>query len=195
MDKNKETSRRNYFLITTLGDFNLKSTNWYNKGRKRFESNRIEKITSQLGLHWLINEPKDILENSYLCIYQNFTSQPAFVFESGVHSSLDLFCHHQIAFAKFNLKIYYPPSFSREIWHFKEAETVLTRRALNDFNWKKVFLNTNANRKVRIFNKYVINLYNNFISHETILWDDKNLPWFNSPIKSLFQTKNSFQIL
>ena len=35
--------------------------------------------------------------------------------ESGVHTSLHKNCHHQIIYAKFNLKIYYPPPYEREI--------------------------------------------------------------------------------
>ena len=41
-----------------------KSTNWYNKDKKSFEDNTIENITSQLGLHQLINEPIHMLQNS-----------------------------------------------------------------------------------------------------------------------------------
>ena len=135
------------------------------------------------------------MRNSSSYIDLSFTSQPTLVFESSVRSSLYLACPHKIAFPKFNLKIYYPPSYSRKIWHFKEVETVLTRRALNDFNWEKVFSNTNINKKVCIFSKCVLDVLSNFIPHKTILWDDKDLLWFNSPIKSLLQTKKSFQKL
>ena len=38
--------------------------------------------------------------------------------ESGEHSSLLENCHHQIIYAKFNLKIYYPPPYEREITDF-----------------------------------------------------------------------------
>ena len=41
-----------------------------------------------------------------------------------------------------------------------------------------------------IFNKSVLNVLSNFISHETILCNDKDPPWFNSRIKSLLQSKN-----
>ena len=33
--------------------------------------------------------------------------QPNLVMESGVHSPLDENCHHQLAYAKFNLKVWY----------------------------------------------------------------------------------------
>ena len=50
-----------------------------------------------------------------------FTSQPNLVMEPGVHSSLHSNRHHQITYAKFNLKIYYPPRYEWEIWHYEKA--------------------------------------------------------------------------
>ena len=145
---------------------------------------------TQFGLHQLINELAQILQNSSSCIDLIFTSQPNLVIESGVDSSLHVSCHHQIVFAKFNLKICYPPPYSRQVWYFKEAEIDLIRRALNDSNWERAFSNTNVNEKVCIFNKSVLNVLSNFIPHETIFCDDKDPPWFNSQIKSLLQAKN-----
>ena len=43
------------------------------------------------------------------------------VLESGVHQSLHQNCHHQIIFAKFNLKVYYPPPYERTIFHYSQA--------------------------------------------------------------------------
>ena len=74
------------------------------------------------------------------------------IIESGVHSFLHSSCHHQVAFAKLNLKICYPSPNSREVWNFKEAETDVISRALNDFKWESAFSNTNVNEKVCIFN-------------------------------------------
>ena len=154
------------------------------------KTKQVSKVTSQLGLHEITNEPTHILPNSSSCIDLIFTSQPNMVIESGIHSSLHSSCHHQIVFAKFNLKICYPPPYSREVWHFKEAKTDLIRRALNDFNWERTFSNTNVNEKVCIFNKSVLNVLSNFIPHQTTLCDDKDPPWFNYRIKSLLQDKN-----
>ena len=40
-----------------------------------------------------------------------------------------------------------------------------------------------------IFNKTVLNALSNFIPHEVIVCDDKDPPWFNGKIKSLFNEK------
>ena len=102
-----------------------------------------------------------------------------------VHSSLHSRCHHQNFFVNFDLKICYRPQYSRQVGHFKEAETGLIRKTLNDFNWERGFTNTNVNGKVCIFNKSVLNVLSIFIPHETILCNNKDPQWFNCPIKSL----------
>ena len=101
--------------MTTIGDFNAKSKNWYSQDKTSFEGKTIESITSQFGLYQLINEPTHLLENSSSCIDLIFTSQPNLVVVSGVHLSLHHNCHHQIVFAKFNLMMSYPPPYSREV--------------------------------------------------------------------------------
>ena len=92
----KILAQRNPFLITAIGNFTAKSTDWINKDKATFEGNTIDNITSQLGLHQLITEPVHILQNSNSCIDLNFTSQPNLVIESGFHFSLHSSCHHQI---------------------------------------------------------------------------------------------------
>ena len=110
--------------------------------------------------------------------------------ESGVHSSLHPNCHHQIVFAKFNLKIFYQLPYEREIWHYNKANTDLIRRSVNEFSWENRFSNTDAKQKVYLFNETIKNILSNFIPHETIVCDDPDLPWINSKIKNLIAEKN-----
>ena len=109
------------------------------------------------------------------------------VVNSGVHSSLHANCHHQIVFAKFDLKIYYPPPYEREVWHYQEADSILIRRAIHEFNWKRALSNLNVDEQVTVFNRIILNIMKNIIPHETIVCDDKDLPWFDERIKSLIQ--------
>ena len=69
--------------------------------------------TSQFVLFQIIKEPTHILKNSSSCIDLIFTTQPSMALQSRVHHSLHQNCHHQIIFAKFNLKVYYPPPYER----------------------------------------------------------------------------------
>ena len=43
-------AQKNPFLMTTIGDFNAKSKNWYRQDKTSFEDKTIESITSQFGL-------------------------------------------------------------------------------------------------------------------------------------------------
>ena len=47
------------------------------------------------------------------------------------------------------------------------------------------------NDKVYLFNKTIKNILSNFIPHETITFDDRDLPWTNSQVKHLINEKNA----
>ena len=83
--------------------------------------------------------------------------------ESGVHSSLHPNCHHQITYAKFNLKIHYPRPSERKIWHYEKANVDCIRTSIDEFLWEKCSANTSVNDKVHIFNKTVKNVMSNYI--------------------------------
>ena len=151
-------AQKRSFLTRIIGDYNAKSCNWYSYGKTSFDSSTIESITSQFGLHQLINDSAHLLENSSSCIELIFTLQPNIVVKSGVHPSLHPNCHHQIVFAKFSLTIYYPPPYLREVWHYREANADLIKQVINNFNWEKAFSNTNINEKVSLFNKTILNV-------------------------------------
>ena len=103
----------------------------------------------------VIKEPTYILDNSSSCIDLIFTSQANLLIESGVHSSLHSNCHHKIICSKFDLQIFYTPSYLHEVWHYKDAKTELIRRSIAVFDWEKAFSNTSVNEKVAIFNRTI----------------------------------------
>ena len=83
------------------------------------------------------------------------------------------------------MKIHYPPPYHCQVWQYQEADTELIRSAIYIFNWKKAFENTSVNEKSAIFNKTILNILLNFISHETLLVDDKDPSWLTNKIKNL----------
>ena len=113
---------------------------------------KIDTITSQFGLQKTIIEPTCLTSNSPSCIDLMFTSQANLVMESCFQSSLHPICHHQIVFAKINLKIYYPLPYEREIWHYEKANTDLIGRSIDQFPWDIGFAHTDVNQKVYLFN-------------------------------------------
>ena len=126
-----------------------------------YEGNIVETITSHFGLHQLIHDPTHILGKSSSCIDLIFTSQPNTVVNSGVHSFLHANCHHQIVFAKFDLKVYYPSPYERELWHYQEADVILITRAIHEFNWKRALSNLNVDEQVSVFNRTILNILKN----------------------------------
>ena len=109
--------------------------------------------------------------------------------DAGVHLSLHANCHHQIVYAKFNLKIHYPPPYEREVWHFNKADINLIGRAMNEFNWERAFFSLDINEMVSVCNTTIKNIMANFIPHETLICDDRDSPWIKNRIKNNLRTK------
>ena len=99
------------FLIVAIGDFNAKAKNCYFNDSATSQGNVLENLTSQFGLQGIIKEPTNFLDNSSPCTDLIFTSQSKLITELGVHLSLHPNRHNQVVYAKFNLKIYYPPQY------------------------------------------------------------------------------------
>ena len=90
---------------------------------KSFEGSQIEFLASQFAMSQVINELTHILDNSKSCIDLIFTSQPNMIMDSGVYPSIHSNCHHQIIYAKFDLKVFYPPPYERTVRHFSRANS------------------------------------------------------------------------
>ena len=175
---------KNLYILVVIGDLNAKSKNWCPSDRTTYEGNIIETITSHFGLHQLIHHPTHIVGKSSSCIDLIFTCQANVVVNLGVHSSLQSNCHHQIAFARCDLKIYYPPPYECKVWHYQEADAILIRRVIHEFYWKRALSNLNVDEQVTRFSRTILTIMKNFISHETIVCDDKDPPLFNKIIRS-----------
>ena len=94
--------------------------------------------------------------------------------ESGVHSSLHANCHHQLPYVKFNLNVFYPPPYEREVWHYELANSDCIQSAIKNFDWEKAFLNVDINKKALLFNKTILNIIRNFIPHKIVTCDDRD---------------------
>ena len=128
----------NTFLTVVLGDFNVKSNIWCKSDKTSYEGSKTEGVTSQFGLQQVIDKSTHHTRNSSSCVDLIFALQPNLVMQSGVCSSLHKTRHHQTIYAKFNLKIYYPPPYEREIWHYQKANIENIRKAIDQFPWQCV---------------------------------------------------------
>ena len=58
------------------------------------------------------------------------------------------------------------------------------------FDWEKAFHNVDVDKQVILFNKTVLNITQNFISHEIVTFDDRDPPWVTSRLKKMIHDKN-----
>ena len=94
----------------------------------------------------------------------------------GIHPTLHAKYHHQIIYPKLNLKIDYPPPYTREIWDYSRVENDLINRSIESFDWPKLFLVKDVQERVIIFSKAILNIFHNFISNKLIMCDDSKSP-------------------
>ena len=133
----------------------------------------------------VIKEPTHILNNSKSCIDLTFTSQPNMIIDSGVHPSLHSNWHHQIIYAKFGLKVFYPPLYERTVWHFSRANSDHIKKAINLFDWESSLNNLDVNEQVSVFNEKIVNVMSNFVPNELFTCNDWDPSWMNRYIKNL----------
>ena len=173
------------------GDLNAKYTNWWKEGTNNLGGLELYNMTTLLGSSQLINMPTNFDPNKTpSCIDLIFMSQPNLVFESGIHPTLYNKCHHQIIYAKLCLKIYFPPSYRRKVWHYNRAQGDLVQKTIAHFDWDRAFTNLSVNDQVELFEITLLNIFRNFIPHETIKCSHKDPPWINKKIKSALRHKN-----
>ena len=91
------------------------------------------------------------------------------VMNSGVHASLHPHCHHQIIFAKFDVKAFYPPPYERTVWHLLQANFDHIKRVVDLFDWESALTDLDVNEQVSIFNNTITNIMSNFVPNEIII--------------------------
>ena len=112
----------------------------------------------------LIAELIQVLENFPSCIDLIFKNKPNLIMDAGVHPSLHSKCHYQVVYAKLNLQIEYPPTYTREVWDYGKAQFNIINKAIENFD------------KVNLFNTTILNIFQNFIPNKVILCDHEEPP-------------------
>ena len=151
----------------------------------------LDAVSSSSGFSQLINEPTNLEPNKRAtCIDLIFSSQPNLVSNSGVHPSLYRTCHHQIVFAKIDMKVYLPPPYDREVWSYDRAEEEFINRAISLFDWESELSPLDTNEQVKLFNETLLNIFRNFIPHKLRKCSYKDPPWISREIKTCLRKKN-----
>ena len=80
--------------------------------------------------------------------------------------------------------------YEREIWHYDQANVDHIRKGVDLFPWEQALRNLRINDMIFLFNKTVKNIISNYISHETVTFDDRDPAWINKNAKQLILEKN-----
>ena len=108
------------------------------------------------------------------------------VVNSSVFPSIHQSRHHQIVFAKVNLRIFYPSPYTPRIWDYSNANHEAINNAIDGFDWEKAFWNVNVHTQVKLFNETLSNIFPN----KLITVDNRNPPWVTERIKKLLIDKS-----
>ena len=79
--------------------------------------------------------------------------------DAGVHPSLHSKYHHQVNYAKLNLQIEYLPNYTREVWDYGKVQFFLIQKAIENFDWNKLFSGQDIHNQVKLFNTTILNIF------------------------------------
>ena len=177
-------------LIIT-GDFNCRSTQWWENDIENSEGKLFEQITADNGLHQLISEPTHIVGSSKSCIDLIFTDQPNLIVDTGVHPSLHDQCHHQIIYGKLSVSNISQPPYVRRVWHYDKADFVAIRKSIELFKWHEHLGKIACpNEQVKLLNEVLLNIYSNFIPNQVKTVRPRQAPWITHVVRKFLRKKS-----
>ena len=181
----------NPFCVIITGDFNCRSTQWWENDIENNKGKLFQPITADIGLYQLIYEPTHIMGDSKSCIDLIFTDQPNLFIESGVHMSLHEQCHHQIIYGKLSVSNISLPPYTRRIWHYDEADFVAIMKSIEMFSWREHLDKISCpNEQVKLLNEVLLNIYSNLIPNQVKTVKPRQAPWITEAVKNFLRKKN-----
>ena len=61
-----------------------------------------------------------------------------------------------------------------KIWDYRKARTDLINRFIENVDWSNLLLGKNVDELMEIFSQTILNIFDNFISNQTILRDERD---------------------
>ena len=181
----------NPFCVIITGDFNCRSTQWWEYDNENNEGRLLESISSDNGLQQLISEPTHLMGDSKSCIDLIFSDQPNLIVESGVHPSLHDQCHHQIVYGKLSVSNIALCPYTRKIWYYDKADSEAIRKSIKMFAWNEHLENKICpNDQVKLLNEVLLNIYSNFIPNKIKTVRPHQAPWITQAVKNFLRKKN-----
>ena len=157
-----------------IDDFNARTSKWWSSDKETFEGRAMHSLKTSAGYTQLIEQPTHVINNSSSCIGLVFASNV--ICNSGVELSLFDKCHHNLVSGELNFMLPLPPTYKRQVWHYKKANAECIRRSISSTDWNFLFQGTFVNQKVMIFNKLLMNIFHNFIPNKIVNRSYKRSP-------------------
>ena len=111
----------NPYCFAVNGDFNVKSSKWWNLDKDTPEGLDIDYIMCTSGYNQIIDQATDITKASSSCINMIFTTHLYLIKESSVKMSIFDKCHHNVILDKSCFKIPLPPPYLRKVWDYENV--------------------------------------------------------------------------
>ena len=181
-------SKENPFCVLHLGDLNAHSSQFWIGDIDNDAGKILCDIVVDIGLQQMVHEPTHIVNNTKSCIDLVLTDQPNLVNECDIRPSLHSTCHHQINHVVLNMKNPTPPPFSRKIWHYDRARVESIKAAIQQYDWKDVFLRIDdPNIQADFFTEVLRNILKNFIPNEMRKINPRDPPWITKHITHFYR--------
>ena len=97
----------------------------------------------------------------------------SFIRYCGIEPSILEESHHSITYGTPDFSVPLPPSYYREIWEYKNADTESIQKVISNFDWSKAFRNKDANENCKLLTDTLMNLSRNYIPNEIKKFDCK----------------------
>ena len=184
----------NPYCFAVNGNFNAKSSKWWNLDKDTPEGLDIDYIMSTSGYNQIIDQVTDITKASSSCLNKIFTTHPYLIKESSVKMSIFDKCHHNVILDKSRFKITLPPPYLRKVWDYGNANVENIQRSIAFIDWDFLFQNNAGERKVQILNESLNNIFLSYITNKIIKCDYKHPPWMSKVIKDKLNERSKLKL-
>ena len=96
-------------------------------------------------------------------------------------------CHHNIIYGKINIRVPLPPVYIRKVRDYSKANIENINKAIFNFNWARAFENLSLDKKVKLLNEALLNIYRNYIRNRKTKCDYRQPPWITDSIKKFLK--------
>ena len=181
----ENVSNENPIGIILTGDFNARSSFFWENDVDTREGNLLSEISISNNLEELISESTHIRDDgSQSCIDLIFTNQKNAFIDVQVIPHTEKQSKHSIVHGKINFSVPSPPPYKRKIWDYDQANLRNISNDLNMIDWGTAFSNMDIDEMVNYFSEKFMSIISKNIPNKTVTCSDKDAPWITPDVKS-----------